>query len=118
MHSRRLVVLVLVVLVALWTAHRPKPEDWLSDDTVRDTLRPPALAPAAVALLYGRKLDINRAGSEDLRVLPGIGPSRARAIVLARASRGGRFESAEDLLEVHGIGEVTFARVLPMVTVD
>jgi competence ComEA-like helix-hairpin-helix protein len=75
-------------------------------------------APAAAALLWNGRLDLNRAGAEDLAALPGIGPVRAARIVAARAARGGRFASVDDLLDVPGIGAVTLARLRPHVRVD
>lgn len=81
-------------------------------------IAPPAAgAPAAAGLLFGRPLDLNRATVHDLEALPGIGKARATAIVEARARRGGRFERAEDLLDVPGIGPATLARLRPLVTV-
>jgi competence ComEA-like helix-hairpin-helix protein len=74
-------------------------------------------APAAAALLWHGRLDLNLAGAEDLAALPGIGPVRAGRIVAARAARGGRFASVDDLLEVPGIGRVTLARLRPHVQV-
>lgn len=66
----------------------------------------PALEGAA-ALLFGRALDLDRATPLSLEVLPGIGPSRARAIADAR--RTAPFRSVEDLLRVRGIGPHTVA---------
>ncbi len=48
-------------------------------------------------------LMINRAKKEDLESLPGIGPALAQRILEQRKVVG-RFKSAEDLLEVPGIG--------------
>lgn len=59
----------------------------------------------------GERIDPNTASEAQLRRLPGIGPSRARAIIELRKS--GRFRVAEDLLPVPGIGEVILARVAP-----
>jgi len=64
-----------------------------------------------VRLLYGLRLDVNRADAASLTALPGIGPVRAQALVAARAQ--GAFCSAEDLERVRGIGPVTAARLAP-----
>ncbi|WP_173275537.1 ComEA family DNA-binding protein [Paenibacillus sp. NEAU-GSW1] len=48
-------------------------------------------------------LDINRATSEQLDRLKGIGPSKAKAIVADRELNG-FFQSTDDLLRVKGIG--------------
>ena len=56
-------------------------------------------------LLFGLRLDVNRATREALEALPAIGPARADAIVRARAER--RFENLADLVRVPGIGHKT-----------
>ena len=62
------------------------------------------------------KLDLNTATVDELVLLPGIGPVRARAIVADRARRGA-FSSVESLSRVHGIGPVTVERVRPHVVI-
>lgn len=54
----------------------------------------------------GTGVDINRATAAELEGLPGIGPSRAGAIVRWREEHG-RFGELEDLLAVPGIGPAT-----------
>ena len=49
------------------------------------------------------RVDVNRAGVAELSVLPGIGRTRAQAIVLARV-RSGPFRCFEDLGRVDGLG--------------
>ena len=62
------------------------------------------------------KIDVNRASSDELVLLPGIGPKKAEAIVEWRL-RHGRFGCLEDLLEVKGIGEATLERLRPFACV-
>lgn len=52
------------------------------------------------------KVNINTAGVEELDGLPGIGPVLAQRIVDWREENG-LFHSAEELLEVEGIGRAT-----------
>ncbi|MFS0672874.1 helix-hairpin-helix domain-containing protein [Ornithinibacillus sp. 179-J 7C1 HS] len=52
------------------------------------------------------KIRINYATEEEIQKLPGIGPSKAKAIVQYREEHG-YFQSIEDLLGVSGIGEKT-----------
>lgn len=69
------------------------------------------LARAAIlALLVGAtafaadSVDINRADASELaRVLVGVGPAKAEAIIEHRETHGD-FRSAEELVEVRGIG--------------
>ncbi len=58
-------------------------------------------------------VDLNRATEPDLRKLPGIGPSRARAILELRG-RLGRFKSVDDLARIKGIGRSTLKRLRPL----
>lgn len=55
------------------------------------------------------RININKADVEELIELPGIGPSRARAIVAEREKR--RFRRVEDIMRVPGIGRKTFVRI-------
>lgn len=56
-----------------------------------------------------RRININEAGVEELVELPGIGPSRAEAIIAERERR--RFRRVEDIMRVPGIGRKTFVRI-------
>ncbi|MCB8888578.1 ComEA family DNA-binding protein [Vreelandella malpeensis] len=51
-------------------------------------------------------INVNTADAELLAELPGVGPSRAAAIVEERNANG-EFENAEDLTRVSGIGQAT-----------
>jgi competence protein ComEA len=79
-----------------------------------------AAAPAAIAADAGPGLEgvvnVNTATAEELQLLPGIGPAKARAILEARRSRGG-FEEVDELAEVKGIGEIVVERLRPHATV-
>ncbi len=61
-------------------------------------------------------VDLNRAGAVELEQLPGIGPTRAAAIVAHRAEHG-PFRSPGDLRAVPGIGEATFQTLAPLIVV-
>jgi competence protein ComEA len=58
----------------------------------------------------GKKLDLDVASAEEIRALPGIGPSLAARIVANRDS-GGSFGSLAGLRRVRGIGPVIAARI-------
>jgi competence protein ComEA len=53
-------------------------------------------------------IDVNRAGVDELTVLPGIGRARAEAIVLSRV-RHGPFRGLQDLERVEGFGPAMLA---------
>ena len=60
-------------------------------------------------------VSLNTATVEQLETLPGIGPVLAQNIVDWRTANGG-FHSVDQLTEVSGIGDVTFAELQPLVT--
>lgn len=62
------------------------------------------------------KININKAGSAELQQLPGIGPATAEKILEYRRQNG-KFNQAEDLKNVSGIGEKTFARFREKISV-
>ncbi len=61
-------------------------------------------------------LDLNRATEAELDALPGIGPSKAKAILAHRDKIGG-FRRVEQLLDVKGIGPKVFEHLSGLVHV-
>ena len=61
-------------------------------------------------------VNIETATAEQLQLLPGIGPSKAEAIITYR--RAHPFQRVEDILRVRGIGRATFRRLRAMITVS
>ena len=78
---------------------------------------PPGAVPSepADAPLTGGLIDINTAGPETLTELPGIGETRAAAIIAYREEHG-PFRYPEELLNVKGIGEGVLEGLLDYVT--
>lgn len=62
------------------------------------------------------RLDLNAATVEQLMDLPGIGESKAKAIVELR-TRLGRFNSIEQLKDVKGIGDKVLEKLKPFIQV-
>ena len=60
-------------------------------------------------------VNVNTASVSELDGLPGVGPATAKAIVDMRASKG-QYGSAEDLLDVPGIGPAKLAQIRPLIT--
>jgi comEA protein len=59
-------------------------------------------------------VNINTASAEELQLLPGVGDTRAAAILESRASQGS-FKSVDALLDVKGIGPTMLERMRPHV---
>lgn len=110
--TSRLVSLMALVLVAsTWTS-------------ALSAQRRPAAAPdraeeqhaAADSSAGEGVVNIQTASLDELQRLPGIGPSKAAAIVAQRERAA--FRRIEDIMRVRGIGRATFRRLRPMLTVS
>lgn len=83
-----------------------------------DTNLPEAQSPRSGPLtirqkyLLGKRVDINKASTEEISELPGISDRVADAVVEERKRIGG-FRTAEDLLGVKGIKEKRLRKILP-----
>lgn len=66
---------------------------------------------AVVDAFAGSLINVNTATQAELETLPGIGASRAQAIIADRP-----FASVDDLDRVPGIGQATLDRLRPLVT--
>lgn len=73
-------------------------------------------AQAPVAASNSAPLNLNTATLAQLESLPGIGRSTAERILEYRQKNGG-FKKIEDLMNVRGVGEKSFLKLKPLVTV-
>ena len=62
------------------------------------------------------KVNLNTADQSTLMTLPGIGESKARAIISYREAQGG-FQSAEEIMQVEGIKEGVFLKIKDKIVV-
>jgi competence protein ComEA len=60
------------------------------------------------------KINLNKASESELTQLPGIGPSKASAIIKHRTEQG-QFHSIEELKNVTGIGDKTFEQLKDLI---
>ena len=75
---------------------------------------PRAQAPKAAATQSA--ININTATPAELQKLPGIGAATATRIIEYR-QKNGPFKKAEELMNIRGIGEKSFLKLKPLVTV-
>jgi len=61
-------------------------------------------------------LNLNTATQAELEKLPGVGPAMAKLILEYRQKNNG-FKKIEELMNVKGIGEKSFLKLKPLVTV-
>jgi competence protein ComEA len=61
-------------------------------------------------------VNLNSATLDQLATLPGIGPKVAERILEYRTKNGG-FKKIEELMNVRGIGEKSFLKIKPLVSV-
>ena len=78
------------------------------------TARAPG-APKATASVES-PVNLNTATSAQLETLPGIGAAAAKRIVEYR-QKNGAFKKIEELMNVKGIGEKSFLKLKPLITV-
>ena len=69
-----------------------------------------ATAPAAPPMV-----NINTAAATELQTLPGVGPATAARIIEYR-EKNGPFKKLEELMNVRGMGEKTFLKLRPQLT--
>ena len=100
---------LLFVLGTLWWFHSTRPQEGVTLVEVSEDRQEtaPVEKPEAPGMLEGEVLDLNTATLSDLTRLPGIGQTKAQAILDWREAHG-PFRAVEDLLSVDGIGEKTW----------
>ncbi len=65
----------------------------------------------------GGRINLNTASLEQLDTLPGVGPVIGQRIIDYREKVGG-FKTVEEITEVSGIGQATFAKIKDLITVE
>jgi competence ComEA-like helix-hairpin-helix protein len=88
---------------------------WATEPRPESAARPPRPDLDREAGKPGR-VDLNRASSEELQRLPGVGPVMAERILTLRQDLG-RFLGLEELKSVRGIGPATIERIRALVIV-
>lgn len=73
-------------------------------------------AAATVTATATAPVNLNTATVEQLATIPGVGPKMAERIIDYRQKNGG-FKKVEDLMNVSGVGEKSFLKMKPLITV-
>ena len=76
----------------------------------------PAAKPAKTAAAPAGPVNLNTATQAQLETLPGIGAAAAKRIIEYR-EKNGKFTKIEQLMNVKGIGEKSFLKLKPMITI-
>ena len=71
---------------------------------------------AAATATAAAPVNLNTATVEQLATIPGVGPKMAERIIDYRQKNGG-FKKIEDLMNVSGVGEKSFLKMKPLITV-
>lgn len=96
------------------TESSPSPEE-SSDAELSEEHPPESEGPQEV--LVEKSININTASLEELDALPGVGPVIAQRIIDYREANNG-FYDIQEIMDVSGIGEKTYAKLEPYITVD
>jgi competence protein ComEA len=101
-----LMILAAAALAALPAAAQQKSQQAVS--------KPPAAAKSGATTTT--PINLNTATQAQLETLPGIGAKAAQRILEYR-QKNGNFKKPEDLMNVKGIGEKSFLKLKPLLTV-
>jgi competence protein ComEA len=85
----------------------------LSTSVAHAQARPSAPKQAATA---AAPVNLNTATADQLATIPGVGVKTAERIIEYRQKNGG-FKKIEDLMNVRGVGEKSFLKMKPLITV-
>jgi competence protein ComEA len=106
-------VLATLALVIATVAYARPALAQASDSGASARQAAPDAAPASRGVTA---VNLNTATADQLEALPGIGPATATRIVEYR-QKNGPFKKIEDLMSIKGIGEKSFLKLKPLVTV-
>ena len=72
--------------------------------------------PAPKSASAAAAINLNTATAAQLESIPGIGAKTAERIIEYR-QKNGAFKKVEDLMNVRGVGEKSFLKIKPLITV-
>jgi competence ComEA-like helix-hairpin-helix protein len=109
-----LITLLLIAVIVIggiiaWQKYSPT-------HPIKITLSPTPEPTGEVGQGEPQKIDINRAEAWLLEALPGIGPTKAQAIIDYR-QQNGYFSDISEILNVEGIGQDIYEQIKDLITV-
>ena len=105
-------LLATLIVIAPIVAAYPQAQTAQAKPETRAQSSQTASKPAAPMVI----VNLNTATLKDLEVLPGIGTKTAERIIDYRTKKG-PFKKIEELMNVQGIGEKSFLKLKPQLTV-
>ena len=72
--------------------------------------------PAKTVATTAAPVNLNTATAEQLETIPGVGTAMAERIIEYR-EKNGAFKKVEELMNVRGVGEKSFLKMKPLITV-
>jgi len=119
MAGRKFWAIIIILLIAViitggivaWQRYSPPQTIEISPPS------PPELNSKVNPAELPQKIDINRSEAWLLEALPGIGESKAQAIIVYRQQNGG-FKHIIEITEVDGIGPAIYEDIKDLITVS
>lgn len=106
-----------VVEVTPSPTETPSPSSSMTSPAVEEDELAESESSGPQEVLVEKSININTASLEELDLLPGIGPALAQRIIDYRETNNG-FYDIEEIMEVSGIGEKTFAKLEPYIIAE
>ena len=88
----------------------------LSAQTKAPVAKATASSTTASTAAAAAPVNLNTATADQLATIPGVGAKMAERIIDYRQKNGG-FKKIEDLMNVSGVGEKSFLKMKPLITV-
>lgn len=106
----------ILFAIAILVAALVVPSAPASAQTAKAASAAKTASPAKARATPTSPVNLNSASVAQLQTLPGIGASTAQRIIEYR-QKNGSFKKIEELMNVKGIGEKSFLKLKPMITV-